>query len=63
MVCSDVDEHRRRVESRAPDIPGHRMPTWAEVTEHDYRPWSGDRLVIDTARLALSDILKLILAS
>jgi hypothetical protein len=23
-VCSDVDEHRRRVESRVPDIPGHR---------------------------------------
>lgn len=50
LVCSDADEHRRRVESRAPDITGHRVPTWSEVVEQDYRPWSEARFVIDTAR-------------
>jgi predicted kinase len=50
IICSDGDEHRRRVESRSADIAGHRVPTWSEVLERDYRPWDGDRLVIDSAR-------------
>jgi hypothetical protein len=50
VVCSDQVEHRRRVESRAADIAGHRVPTWQEVAERDYRPRDRQRLVIDTAR-------------
>lgn len=51
IVCSDADEHRRRVEARTADLEGHALPTWAEVTARDYRPWEGDRLVLDTSRL------------
>jgi predicted kinase len=51
IVCSDLDEHRRRVESRVPDIPGHRLPGWAEVLSRDYHQWDTERLVIDTACL------------
>jgi predicted kinase len=50
IICSDADEHRRRVESRRADLAGHTAPTWAEVIARDYRPWDGHRLVIDTAR-------------
>jgi predicted kinase len=50
IVCSDRDEHRKRVESRAPDLTGHRLPAWTEVVERDYQPWNRERLVIDTAR-------------
>ena len=28
VVCSDVEEHRRRVESRTSDIEGFTLPTW-----------------------------------
>jgi predicted kinase len=49
VVCSDADEHRRRAESRPQDIQGHVHPTWAEVSARDYRPWTDERLVIDTA--------------
>ena len=42
VVCSDLDEHRRRIESRVADIPGHRVPTWAEVLAHDYRTWDSE---------------------
>ncbi len=49
IVCRDASEHRRRVESRVADIPGHRVPTWQEVLERDYRPWETARLVVDTA--------------
>jgi predicted kinase len=51
IICADEAEHRSRVESRAPDIAGHRQPTWAEVVAHDYRPWTTPRIVVDTARL------------
>lgn len=50
VTCSDEKEHRRRVESRGADIVGHRVPTWQEVVERDYRAWDRPRLVIDTAR-------------
>ncbi len=45
-------EHRRRVEGRAADIPGHVMPPWAEVCRAGWTPWDedrdGPRLLIDT---------------
>jgi predicted kinase len=49
IVCSDAAEHRRRVELRQPDIPGHILPTWQDVVERDYHAWDRDRLVVDTA--------------
>ena len=58
VVCSDLDEHRRRVESRHPDISGHRLPGWAEVLSRDYHPWDSERLVIDTARLDTDQVVR-----
>ncbi len=48
IVCSDQAEHRRRVESRVADIPGHRLPSWQEVCDREYEPWAAG-MVIDTA--------------
>jgi predicted kinase len=62
IVCSDAAEHKRRVESRAVDIPGQRLPTWTEVLERDYRPWDRERLIIDTARLDVQQSVQSILA-
>ena len=62
IVCSDAGEHRRRVETRAADIAGHRLPTWQEVVERDYRPWDAERIVIDTARLSVEQSVRTILA-
>ncbi|MPY90698.1 MAG: AAA family ATPase [Luteitalea sp.] len=61
VVCSDADEHRRRIESRAPDISGHRLPTWQEVTERDYRAWDREHLVVDTAHLDVEQSVRTIL--
>jgi predicted kinase len=63
VVCSDQIEHRRRVESRAADIAGHRVPTWAEVAERDYRPWDRQRLVIDTARQSVSESVQAVVSA
>ncbi len=48
----DVAEHRRRIDGRTADIPGHVMPSWAEVRSAPWTPWDDDRdgplLLIDT---------------
>lgn len=61
IMCSDVAEHRRRIQSRAADIPGHRVPTWSEVIGRDYRTWDRERLVIDTAQLDVQQSVQAIL--
>lgn len=63
VVCSDAEEHRRRVESRAADIDGFRLPTWREVLDRDYRLCRGDRLVIDTASMAPAEAVEAIVAA
>jgi hypothetical protein len=55
VVCSDAIEHRRRVENRHPDIPGHTLPTWPTVADLTYECWNEPRLVLDTARSSLAD--------
>ncbi|CAN5746943.1 AAA family ATPase [soil metagenome] len=49
VICSDVAEHRRRVEGRRADIAGHVLPSWQDVCGRDYEPWLEPRLIIDTA--------------
>jgi predicted kinase len=63
VVCSDAGEHRRRVESREADIPAHKVPTWQEVLERDYRAWDDDRLVIDTATSDVEQSVRTIVAA
>jgi predicted kinase len=63
IVCSDADEHRRRVEVRSTDIAGHTLPTWQEVVERDYRPSDRERLVIDTAQSSVEESAGSILAA
>jgi predicted kinase len=49
VICSDVAEHRRRVETRVIDVAGLTLPTWEQVQQRHYEPWQRPRLVIDTA--------------
>lgn len=53
ITCSDLQEHRRRVETRITDIPGLKSPTWSEVVARDYEPWNREHIVIDTAHATL----------
>ena len=61
ILCSDSGEHRRRVESRQPDIAGHALPTWRDVVEHDYHAWDRDRFVVDTAASDLTTSVRAII--
>ncbi len=49
IECSDLAEHRRRVEARFGDLPGLPALTWQDVIARDYQPWRREHLVIDTA--------------
>lgn len=49
VMCSDADEHRRRVETRSIDIAGLAPPNWRQVVEREYEPWDRPPLVVDTA--------------
>lgn len=51
IICSDAAEHRRRVETRASDIPGLDLPDWTATQARLYQPWDRAPLVIDSARL------------
>jgi predicted kinase len=63
IVCSDPHEHRRRVETRTADIPGHRLPTWQEIVARDYREWDTHPVVIDTARLTVEQAVRTIVTT
>lgn len=62
IVCSDIPEHRRRVEQRSIDVPGLVPPTWAAVQQRDYEPWTTQRLVIDTASVSAREAAEVILS-
>lgn len=49
VLCSDTEEHRRRVESRLSEVEGLKLPPWSEVVRREYEQWTAERLVIDTA--------------
>ena len=51
MVCSDRDEHRRRIETRPGEGDGSPPVTWQQVIDRKYEPWDRPHLVLDTAKL------------
>jgi predicted kinase len=63
VICSDRAEHRRRVESRVADIPGHIPPTWAEVEAREHHAWTREHIVIDTAGGSLETCLAELMAA
>ena len=62
VICSDVVEHRRRIEERRSDIDGLIVPDWQAVVEREYAAWDEKRLVIDTARYQVEDAVEAVLA-
>lgn len=61
VVCSDVDEHRRRAEERLADVAGLVKPTWEEIVNREYHSWERERIVVDTAALNVDEAAKRIL--
>lgn len=49
VICSDTEQHKKRIKERKCDIPGMGLPSWKEVEEREYDFWDGGRILIDTA--------------
>ncbi|NWD44049.1 AAA family ATPase [Pseudomonas yamanorum] len=60
VICSDSQEHQRRVESRISDIPGLTPPSWQSVLAHEYEPWAEPPFTVDTAHLSPDQVLTMI---
>lgn len=60
VICSDLKEHRRRVEQRATDIAGLKLPTWQEVVEREYHPWDREHILVDTATESAEESVRLL---
>lgn len=54
VICSNSEEHRQRIESRQPRIPGLKLPTWNDVLKREYEFWGSAPLRIDTAGQTIS---------
>ncbi|HWC22215.1 MAG TPA: 2-C-methyl-D-erythritol 4-phosphate cytidylyltransferase [Flexivirga sp.] len=55
LTCSDAAVHEARVGERESDIPGLTVPTWHQVLDREYHPWSPD-LRLDTATSSPDDL-------
>ena len=62
-ICSNPEEHRRRVETRHSEVPGLILPDWQAVIGRDYEPWDRDHLTIDTAVSSIKDCARLVRAA
>jgi predicted kinase len=61
LICADPAEHRRRAQTRTPDIPGLQLPSWQDILNREYEPWDRDHLVIDTAVLTPAEAVMAII--
>ena len=62
VICSDLNEHRRRVEARTTEISGLRVPTWEAVISREYHAWNREHFVIDTATRTVEQSVEMILS-
>lgn len=60
VICTDTEEHKRRIETRRSDIDGHHLPTWQQVRERQYEVWSRERFVLDTATISVEAAVAII---
>nr|WP_256842892.1 AAA family ATPase [Ornithinimicrobium cryptoxanthini] len=56
LTCAEA-EHRRRVDTRTADIPGHLVPRWEEVLTSGYEPWPEVDLSLDTTGQPLVELV------
>jgi len=63
IICSDINEHRRRVENRSSEVPGLILPISEETTHRDYHHWDREHVVIDTAERTVAECASLILSA
>lgn len=49
IICTNLTEHKKRVETRESKISGLHLPSWQDVLSRDYELWQTKNTTIDTA--------------
>jgi len=57
IICSDIDEHKKRIETRENDIKNLKLPKWEDVKIREYEAWDKDHITIDTANRNIMDCI------
>lgn len=63
IVCSDLQEHRTRIETRQAAVSGLRLPTWQDVSARVYDHWTEARVVVDTSGRSAEECVDELLAT
>ncbi|ETT05570.1 AAA family ATPase [Providencia alcalifaciens] len=61
IICSDIIEHRKRVETRVSEVEGLTLPDWIQVTDLVYEPWNREHLVLDSYSLSSDECVSRII--
>lgn len=61
VICSDKQEHQRRVETRQIDISGLIPPNWHSVQNHEYEAWDNAPFSVDTALASSTEAVAMIM--
>jgi predicted kinase len=58
LTCSNLDEHRRRLEGRSRRFSRLPEPPWSQVLgrARDYAPWNCEHLNVDTCATSVTDV-------
>lgn len=61
VICSDIEMHRHRVETRTTNVEGLTKPTWEQVVARHCAPWDRPHVVLDTASLSVDQSIERII--
>ena len=51
IICSNIEEHKKRVENRG-------YPIWEEINKWNYEQWIEEHIVVDTANKTIEECTK-----
>jgi predicted kinase len=60
VICSGLDEHRKRIETRITDIADLKLPTWNDVISREYEKWECEHIIIDTAWYSIEECVRML---
>lgn len=53
VICSNKDEHKKRIETRIYEIKNLIYPTWEDINNREYHSWETNRIIIDTSNKSI----------
>ena len=58
IVCSNLTEHKKRVETRVSEIENLKLPKWKDIENREYHLWGKERIIIDTANKTIENCIE-----